>query len=231
MGEFKDTITAYVNKNHDNWDEFLSLIAFQYRTTVCSVTKFTPFFLVYGREAQSSPDEEKAKLTDRPPLCDYIAGLQQNLQYFWGLAAERINGQTETYNRVPSVPQEFVPYEVNEWVMIRREPKRLYRNKTEKKQFHLSSKIQHRFNGPYLITAKLSDLRYLISCHGTTRETHALHMKPHSIAKRLSILGKTKSNKKSPMPSIPEEDGASEDSGGIDPAFFKNTPIDTSPLD
>jgi len=33
------------------------------------------------------------------------------------------------------------------------------------------------------------------------------------------------------MPSIPEEDGASEDSGGIDPAFFKNTPIDTSPLD
>jgi len=42
----------YVAENQKDWDEILPYITFAYNTAVHATTKFTPFFLVHGREAQ-----------------------------------------------------------------------------------------------------------------------------------------------------------------------------------
>jgi hypothetical protein len=40
-----------VNEHQNNWDEYLDGALFSQRTKRHSSTKFTPFFLLYGREA------------------------------------------------------------------------------------------------------------------------------------------------------------------------------------
>jgi transposase InsO family protein len=51
MRTFKDALSQLVNKHHDDWDEFIPMLAMHYRTTVNDATAYTPFYLVFGREA------------------------------------------------------------------------------------------------------------------------------------------------------------------------------------
>ena len=43
-------IMKYINDEQDDWDEDLDCIVFSYRTSVHSSTKFSPFYLMYGRD-------------------------------------------------------------------------------------------------------------------------------------------------------------------------------------
>src|SRR6266498_1817700 len=42
---------AKLNEERENWDEYISLTLFAYRTKINKSTQFTPFHLTYGREA------------------------------------------------------------------------------------------------------------------------------------------------------------------------------------
>ena len=44
-------IVKYINTEQDDWDEHIESILFSYHTSVHASTKFTPFYLMYGREA------------------------------------------------------------------------------------------------------------------------------------------------------------------------------------
>ncbi|CAF1025861.1 unnamed protein product [Brachionus calyciflorus] len=43
-------LSAYSNLNQTNWDLFLPLVLFAYRTSQQATTSFSPFELLYGRE-------------------------------------------------------------------------------------------------------------------------------------------------------------------------------------
>lgn len=43
-------LSMFVSNNQNDWDEYLPYVAFAYRTTVQSSTKFSPFYLMYGRQ-------------------------------------------------------------------------------------------------------------------------------------------------------------------------------------
>lgn len=45
------TIIKYVNDQQDNWDEYLESILLAYRTSKHASTKYSPFYLMYGRDA------------------------------------------------------------------------------------------------------------------------------------------------------------------------------------
>ena len=44
-------VVKYINTEQDDWDEHIESVLFSYRTSVHASTKFTPFYLMYGREA------------------------------------------------------------------------------------------------------------------------------------------------------------------------------------
>ena len=44
-------LIKYVETEEDDWDEYLDAILFSYRTSIHASTKYTPFFLMFGREA------------------------------------------------------------------------------------------------------------------------------------------------------------------------------------
>lgn len=45
------TLLKYINEEQDDWDDYLECILFSYRTSIHASTKYTPFYLMYGRDA------------------------------------------------------------------------------------------------------------------------------------------------------------------------------------
>ena len=48
----KTSLQKLVNESQNDWDELIDNVLFAYRTSKQDSTKFTPFFLMYGREAR-----------------------------------------------------------------------------------------------------------------------------------------------------------------------------------
>ena len=46
----------YINSDHRNWDEILPFVTFAYNTSKQESIRYTPFFLLYGREAMLPVD-------------------------------------------------------------------------------------------------------------------------------------------------------------------------------
>jgi len=51
-----DIIASYVSKEPTKWSDFLPSTTFAYNTAVHSSTGYTPFYLMYGREATEPQD-------------------------------------------------------------------------------------------------------------------------------------------------------------------------------
>src|SRR5690606_13615338 len=51
-----DMLSMYVNTAHSNWDTILPFVTYAYNTSVQASSGFTPFRLVYGREALTPLD-------------------------------------------------------------------------------------------------------------------------------------------------------------------------------
>ena len=78
-----DTISHYVNEFHNDWDQYISAIQFAYRSTPAeNSVGYSPFFLLYGREARLPLDVTllaKCNYPDRT-LREHIHGLVSQLE-------------------------------------------------------------------------------------------------------------------------------------------------------
>lgn len=72
-------LQAFVNKHRDDWDEYLNYVLFAYRTAIHHSTHYTPFFLLYGRQARmpSDLDQIKDKYGDYSNLDSYAIDILQ----------------------------------------------------------------------------------------------------------------------------------------------------------
>ena len=61
-------MSHYINASHTNWDVVVPFYLMAYRATPNTVTNFSPFSLLYGREMQSSnSDNLKTRVSRENP--------------------------------------------------------------------------------------------------------------------------------------------------------------------
>ena len=94
-------LSSYCNERQTDWDEFLDVCLFAYRTSKQETTKETPFRLLYGRDANLPIELAKWSTSDM---------FLQNIEQAWKLATSLIKtaGEKIEVERVPRKPSEYI---------------------------------------------------------------------------------------------------------------------------
>ena len=99
-------LTHYCNSSQTDWDEYLPYVLFAYRTAPHRITRFSPYYMMYGREAKfpidtAIPAVDASNLTDLSAI-EYVSELVKKMKELQEIVikqSEQTQQQKEEYNR------------------------------------------------------------------------------------------------------------------------------------
>ncbi|GFS96184.1 transposon Tf2-9 polyprotein [Trichonephila clavipes] len=170
-----DMLSMYVDVEQKNWDEILPFVTFAYNTAKQETTGFTPFYLLHGREAETTLDTML-------PFCpndfddNNITKIAARAEESRQLArVHTLRAQDKDRRRYDSKHQ-----------MVSYAPGYLVWVYTPVRKVDLSEKLLRRYFGPYQVLRRLSAVTYEVedfdpaSRKRKLREVvHVLRMKPY----------------------------------------------------
>ena len=171
-----DMLSMYVDVDQRNWDAILPFITFAYNTSKQESTKFSPFFLIHGREATTTletclpcPNED----TTEPYIDQLICKIEdaRKLARIHTLEAQSKDKRIydACHREVMYYPGELV------WIF------------TPVRKVGVSEKLLRRYFGPYRIVKQMSTVTYEVQALDTNSRrrinnevVHVLRMKPYN---------------------------------------------------
>jgi hypothetical protein len=183
-------LSSFIDANQLDWPKWLPIVVHAYRTTVSPITGFSPFRLLYGREARQPSDSwiTKFALKQDFDINTYISRLTEVMISSWDKAAQRIDHihtqrdklhNNPTLRTTPIKEKYFIPYEVNDLFMLESIPKRyiLETTPSDKLRLKINAKLQMKYVGPYIITKIINPTTYLAKIDNKEIRVHASRMK------------------------------------------------------
>ena len=185
MRTVKDMLASYIKKNQNDWDEYLPLVSQAYNSVCNDATGFTPYFLMYGREMNMA-SEDHTESVNVDDFHDMVVRVKEIQQWYWNYVGERVvkNSENMTSRVIPVERLVYKPYVVGDFFYHRVVPKRAYKSVNEEKAEKISSKLQFRYVGPYMVTEVVSPVVYGATIHGKYKRVHSLNMKPASTGRK-----------------------------------------------
>ena len=116
----EENLAKHVGEHHHTWSDYFPLVMMAYRSSIHSVTKYSPFYLLFGRSCALSIDCMYQPIQTKvyPTLSDYVGCLKNELQTCHELVRESMDVEQERqktyYDRSTFGPQ----YEVGDLVMV-----------------------------------------------------------------------------------------------------------------
>ena len=163
-GTIKSMLRKLADDNPKSWDRLLQFVLFAYREVPQETTGFSPFALVYGREARGPVAVVKDLWLGKdvePELqaCHtYVGDLQKRIAHSCELACQRTESQAATskkrYDKT-SRPRSFC-----------RGDQVLLLLPTS------SNKLTSQWKGPYEIVEKCSEVEYKVEINGKVKQYH-----------------------------------------------------------
>ena len=148
-------LSHYVNSTHTNWDTLVPFFLMAYRATPNTVTGYSPFFLLHGRE-MTLPSREnlKPQLPKENFTPDQrLENLKSSLRTAYSLAAKANKKSHSKNKRLYDRKAKMREFRVKDLVYLYYPA----RKPGLTKKFHLP------WSGPFQITRKISDLNYEIA--------------------------------------------------------------------
>lgn len=183
-----DMLAIFCSKHQRDWDVLLPYVAFAIRTGVHSVTKYTPFRLLYSRDARYPLDIMLGKLHTEPIGDTAIYAQNMNSRFREALEGARLN--TEAARAASQThfnkSHRDVQYLVGDivWLYVKQV------TKTGR-----AKKLKMPWQGPYTIVAQKSPVTYKLRMKGNlTQSVHVSRLKPYKERLPTSI------------PNVPEDD-------------------------
>lgn len=168
-----DMLATTVKENPTNWESHLRQVCLAYNTTVHSTTGFTPFYLMFGRQARLPIDLMYGSPEKELPVHEYAATLRTQLQRAYQLVRD-ITHQRHQYQK-PFYDSKVhgSPYSPGDFVWV-------FSNVVQRGQ---NRKLHHPWIGPFKVLEKLSDVTYRVkNLRGNRRQLviHFDRLKPCS---------------------------------------------------
>lgn len=135
----KDYFRCYVNKDQNNWDEFLNLATYSYNTNIHKSTQKTPYELVFGQTPRI-PNIINKPIT-KPNYSDFARDITNKLQIIRSTARENLIKSKEKSKRYYDKTHNRT-YEFRENQLIL-----LY----DRRAKNTSKRLSKNFKGPYKI--------------------------------------------------------------------------------
>jgi hypothetical protein len=187
MRTLKDMLQSYIQSNQKDWDEYLPLVAQAFNNTVNDATGMTPFFLMFGHEMNMASEDH----VDEMEVEDFHETVRRHKevqQWCWWYVGNRVVKNVDKFNKVPVERLQFKPYKHGDFFYLRVVPKRVYKSEKDEKAHQISSKLQFRYTGPYMIHDVISTVLYSSYIHGKLKRVHAINMKPASRTRQVEIV-------------------------------------------
>ncbi|KAK3105050.1 hypothetical protein FSP39_016182 [Pinctada imbricata] len=167
-----DMLSKFCNERQNDWDLYLPQLMLSYRTSINSSTKFSPAFIMFGRELRLPVDLMIRPITEEVQnTATYVQKLRERFHRAFEIIRTNLNTahlhQKDYYERGANF-HEFQPGD----------NVRLFCPGVKKGQ---STKLHSPWKGPYIVLAKLSDLNYRIKLVGGMKKkvVHINRMKPY----------------------------------------------------
>lgn len=165
-------LTAYVDKDQSNWDEFLPAVQLAYNSSQHESTGYTPFLLTHGFDpVLPHICEQGLPPTRASDIPEYVDKVVQELEKAFEIVADRTTraGQRMIKYQPPVRNPKFRAQQ-KVWL---HDPTR---------QVGLNPKLRRNWRGPYLIVRATGPVNYEIQDDGNPRKTlvvHASRLKPY----------------------------------------------------
>ena len=163
-GTIKAMLRRLAHDNENSWDRLLQYVLFAYREVPQETTGFSPFELVYGREARGPVALVKdlwlntQELPEAKSAFCYVWDLKKKIQHSCELACERTQTQTERskarYDK-KAKPRSFCK---DDQVLLLLPT--------------TSNKLTSQWKGPYKVLEKCNDVDYIIDINGKGKKYH-----------------------------------------------------------
>lgn len=155
-------IATYVSTNHKKWDEYLSELNFAINTSKQESTRYTPAFLLFGRELRIPGDKNRLPT---PSIRD-----KEKTEELYELVRTYQNkASTHQKHHYDKQRREWGP-RINDLVL-----KRDFPLSDASKSF--CAKLAPKYIGPYKIIEQKSPVIYVLQDQSNTRKTRTAHVK------------------------------------------------------
>lgn len=148
-------LSMYTNEQQTDWDEYLSLVTFAYNTARQDTTQFSPFMLVYGREAIQPTEANLHEVCKSPDAC----AIRERALAVRSLAVENIKKKQGKDKKRYDSKHRYLEFKKGDQVKVFTPVRKVGR----------SEKLLLRWFGPYYIVEKKSQVDYLVQKGPTSR--------------------------------------------------------------
>ena len=154
-GTMHNMLAKFVSKNQRDWDQKLPLVAFAYRTSVQESTGFTPYFLMYGREARipadlvygPPPQEDQER-----PIPEIVEEQRETFRQAYEATRRHLSTAVQGRKRNYDLRSRRHDFPIGSWVWVLVHRRRQGR-------YH---KWQSLYQGPFLVTHQLGPVNYRV---------------------------------------------------------------------
>ena len=165
-------LSNYVDDRQRDWDRHLPHVMMAYRSCVHESTKYTPFYMIFGRDVKLPVDVIFGRTPDQPQeRVEYARHLRDSLEAAHHLARTHLQAaqrrQKDFYDRRVAGS----PFSVGDRVLL---------SSTAVKR-GLSPKLHPKWRGPYIVLAKINDVNYrvqLATGQGRHQVVHFNRLRP-----------------------------------------------------
>jgi hypothetical protein len=181
MRTLKDAIGIYCDESQKDWDEHLAGTTMSYNTTVNSQTGFTPYYMMYGREARLPSESWLRHFSKVKGIQPYVQDLVKGLVRVWDEVSSKKHDEVVVMQKgqKPINHLKYCEYREGDYAMISMIPKTKTLGWIDTQYRQVNLKLQPRYAGPYLILRKVSPVVYVLEVDGTEKTFHAVNMKPY----------------------------------------------------